>query len=104
MEFIVFCNQGRWLDLMLILVDVSVFGAINQGGWSNFQGKKSQNQTTLYFRVVEWFLQSGQVSSKLERWYASPPPGPVVDSVLREKYAKNTPNSNIADHSDHRSD
>ena len=39
MEFIVFCNQGRCLNLMLILVDFSVFGAKNQGGGLTPKGK-----------------------------------------------------------------
>ena len=52
------------------------------GGWSNSQGKNRKNQTTLYSRVFEWFPQSDQVSSKLERWHVSPQPGPLVDSVL----------------------
>ena len=85
MNFIVFYNQECCLILMLVLVDCLVFWAKNQEG-SNPQGKKSQNQPTLYFRVVEWFLQSGQVSSKLERWHVSPLPGSLVDSVFKNPF------------------
>ena len=56
MEFIVFCNQGRCLNLMLILVDFLVFGAKNQGGWSNSQGKNRKTKPLCILEFLSGFF------------------------------------------------
>ena len=51
-KFIVLCNQGESLNLMLVLIQFLGFGAKNQGGWSNYQGQNRKTPPALSFRVV----------------------------------------------------